>query len=396
VSGNRRPRRRRSGTRLAIVGAVGIMLVVLLIFGITSCVRGCTSSQQEATSQEQTDEEESDQPVNEKDKRVAYGIDAETTAKLGQVLDRDESFAYLAAHADKIEDARLIDLALAEPEAVSFVAGAVDATGATQAFGASIPQGEYPTLYTFDTRWGYAPYADGMIGSIGSGPVAISMASMGLTGQTTQDPATVAALISAANAATGVSGMDETYLLEHLSDVGLAAAVADPSSEGMYIPLVENLPVIARVRENSGIGSNLSHWILITKLNDDNSISLNDPTSAIASSHSWSLGAVAAQTEAAYQISISYNGTAPGGSTAGIASGVQPQEGDNAQGTTSEDGTTDDSYADQSYSDQTYTDDSYTDQTSTDESYVDQGSTDQGYTDQGYTDQTYAEESTGY
>jgi hypothetical protein len=207
------------------VGIVGILLLALLVFGISSCVRGCTSTQQtEAT---ETEKEKDTSPVNEKDERVAFGVDAELTSKFSQVLDRNDDFAYLAAHADMIEDQRLIDLALTEPEAVSFVAGAVDATGSTQAFGASVPQGEYPKLYTFDKRWGYAPYADGTIGAVGSGPVALAMASMGLTGSTAQDPVAMAAAVSAANVANGATGMDDDFLLNHANDVGLAAAVAE-------------------------------------------------------------------------------------------------------------------------------------------------------------------------
>ena len=184
VGSSRRQNSSRSiNPRIIIVGVVGLLLLIAIVFGISSCVRGCSNQGKKDSAKEQ------EQQVNPDDERVAFGVSSDVTAKLGAVLDRNEAFEKIAKSADKITDERLIDLAIAEPDAIEFVAGSVKANGSSQPYGEVVTQGTYPQLYTFDTRWGYLPYADGIMGVTGSGPVALSMAAMGLTGKNTYDPA---------------------------------------------------------------------------------------------------------------------------------------------------------------------------------------------------------------
>ena len=330
-SGRRQSSSRGINPRLIIVGVVGILLLIALVFGISSCVRGCSANK---APKEQAEEVK----VNPVDKRVAYGVADDETKRLAEVLDRNEAFATIAKNADKITDDRLIDLAIAEPDAVEFVAGSIKADGSTQPYGDTVSQGEFPKLYTFDPRWGYAAYADGTVGSIGSGPVALSMASMGLSGKTTYDPATVAAAVSAAKLDNGTTGMDDSFLTNHASDAGLVANGLEASADGIYIPLAEDgVPVVVKLKSDSGIGSSNAHWALVVSLNSDNSITLLDPTSSIASSHTWSLGAISSKADTAYSL------TAAVGTT------------DDA--TMTDDGTgTGENYDDGSYDDGTYDD----------------------------------------
>lgn len=308
--GHRQNSMRRINPRLIIVGIVAILMVIAMVFGISSCVKGCSSSKK-------AQKTETEQKVNPTDKRVAYGVSTEVTDKLSAVLDRNETFAKIAKYADKITDERLIDLAIAEPEAIDFVAGSIKADGSTQPFGTAAPQGEFPQLFTFDTRWGYMAYADGILGVTGSGPVALSMASIGLSGgNTTYDPVAVAQAITTAKLAKGTSGMDDSFLVNHAADAGLTAYVLEASSDGIYGGIADNMPVLIKLKADSGIGSNEPHWALITQLNTDNSITVYDPTSAIASSHTWSLGAVAGRCDTAYALTTTSGTTATGGADA--------------------------------------------------------------------------------
>ena len=322
VGSSRRQSSSRSiNPRIIIVGVVGVLLIIALIFGVTSCVKGCSARNTKK-------DEAKEVKVNPEDKRVAYGVSAEETDRLAVVLDRNEAFASIAKNADKITDERLIDLAIAEPEAIEFVAGSVKADGSTQPYDAAVPQGEYPKLYTFDPRWGYASYADGIVGSTGSGPVALSIASMGLSGKTTYDPATIAQAVTSAKLASGTTGMDDSFLTNHASEAGLVATSVEASSDGIYIPLAEDgVPVVIKLKSDSGIGSNNAHWAVVISLNSDNSITVYDPTSAIATSHTWSLGAVASKTDTAYSV------TAAAGTAGGTDAATSP---DTTGGDTSE------------------------------------------------------------
>lgn len=318
-SGNRRPlqgrdtgyrigsNRRQKPTgninpRLIIIGIVGILLVIALVFGISSCVRGCSSSR---TSKK---DETKQAKVNPTDERVAYGVSADETAKLSAVLDRNEAFEQIAKSANKISDARLIDLAIAEPEAIEFVAGAAKADGTTQPYADALVTGEYPALYTFDARWGYATYGEGTVGSLGSGPVALAMASMGLSGQATYDPSVIAQAVIAAKLDSGTAGMDDAFVSNHAAEAGVTATSVEASSDGMYNPIAEGQPVLIKLKADSGVGSASAHWAVIVGLNSDNSISLNDPTSVYATTHPWSLGALSARTDTAYSL-VAASGT---------------------------------------------------------------------------------------
>lgn len=305
-SNHRQSSMRNVNPRIIIAGIIALLLIIAMIFGISSCVKGCSAKS------EKKQAVETEQKVNPDDKRVAYGVSSEVTAKLGEVLDRNETFAKIAKYADKITDERLIDLAIAEPDAIDFVAGSIKADGSTQPYGTAVPEGEFPQLYTFDERWGYMTYADGILGVTGSGPVAVSMASIGLSGNTNYDPVTVAEAITASKLANGSSGMDDSFLVNHASDAGLQAIVIEASSDGIYGAIAEYQPVLIKLKADSGIGSAYAHWALITQLNTDNSISVYDPTSVAASSHTWSLGAIAARCDTAYSVSAtsgSSNGT---------------------------------------------------------------------------------------
>lgn len=298
VGSSRRQRTSRSvNPRVIVVGIIGILLIIGIVFGITSCVRGCSKRDKK---QSQTEEVK----VNAIDKRVAYGVSADETAKIGAVLDRNETFSQIAKNADKITDSRIIDLAINEPEAIDFVAGYLKSDGSTEAFGETVRQGEFPMLFTFDERWGYAPYADSILGVTGSGPVALSMAVMGVTGDTSHDPASIAKTVSKASLDSGATGMEDSFITNHAADYGVSITSIEATSDGIYTPIAEAQPVLIKLKENSGIGTTDAHWALITSINADNSITVFDPTSTEDSSHSWSLGAVSGRTDAAYSVTV--------------------------------------------------------------------------------------------
>lgn len=310
VGSSRRQKSSRDiNPRLIIIGVVGILMVIALIFGISSCVRGCKNTRQ-------TQKTEQEVKVNPADKRVAFGVSSEETAKIAEVLDRNEAFEKIAKNADKITDERLIDLAIAEPDAIPFVAGSLSADGTSQAYDESLPSGEIPLLYTYDTRWGYIDYADGILGVTGSGPTALSMAAMGLTGKNTYDPASVAASITSSNLATGTTGMDDSYVSGHASDVGLTATGVEASSDGIYNPISEGQPVIIKLKSDSGVGSATAHWALVIGVNPDNSVTVYDPTSSYASTHSWSLGAISSRTDTAYALTTGTSTSSSGDASA--------------------------------------------------------------------------------
>ena len=327
-SSRRQSPQRGINPRIIIAGVAALLLLIALIFGISSCVKGCSRN-----SKKQTETQE--QKVNPDDKRVAYGVSSEETAKLSEILDRNETFAKIAKNANKISDERLIDLAIAEPAAIDFVAGSIKADGSSQPYGDNVTQGEYPKLYTFDPRWGYLPYSDGIVGVAGSGPVALSMGAMGLTGNSAYDPATLAQAVAAANLASGSAGMDDSFVTNHGSEAGVTATSIEVSSDGLYLALSESQPALVKSKADSGIGTSYAHWALVAQLNSDNSINVYDPTSVEASSHSWSLGAIANRCDTAFSLTAASGSTA-GGTDAGATDSYTESTGTEGTDTSSE------------------------------------------------------------
>ena len=334
-NGSRRQSASRNiNPRVIVVGVVGLLLLISLLFGITSCVKGCSGNTKPK------EEPKQEEKVNPDDSRVAYGVPSDLTAKISAVLDRNETFAQIAERADKYSDARMIDLAIAEPEAIDFVAGFPDSDGSTKPYDGQVTRGEYPKLYTFDEHWGYAVYADGVMGITGSGPVSLSMASMGLSGKTTYEPTVVAQAVTAANAATGATGMDDSFLTSHGSDAGVVAtAIEGIADGGIATAAGENQPVIVKLKSSSPIGNGSAHWILVTGANPDGTLNISDPTSAIASAQPWAAGAIATAADSAYSLAaaagttgINPDATNPDGT---------PVDGTSADGTTTDGTTTD-------------------------------------------------------
>ena len=330
IGSNRRQKSRSVNPRLIIVGVVGILLIIALVFGISSCVRGCSKSR---STKKTTEVEEKVNPV---DARVAYGVSADETNKLTTVLDRNEAFDTIAKNANKITDVRLIDLAISEPEAVAFVAGSIKADGSTQPYTEVVSQGDYPTLYTFDARWGYAAYGEGSVGSLGSGPVALSMASMGLSGKNTYDPSVIAQAVVAAKLDTGTTGMDDAFVSNHGTEAGVSVTSLEASSDGMYGYIAEGQPVLIKLKADSGVGSSNAHWALIVAINSDNSITLHDPTSVYATEHPWSLGALSSRTDTAYALTAAEGTVA--GTTTTDDQGYATEQGDDSYDEGTDDG----------------------------------------------------------
>lgn len=148
-------------TRTYIVIGLAVIAILLLIFIISSCVRSCAKKSTPGAE------------VNSVDSRVAAGTSEELTKALAAKLDQNKNFAWIAEHADKYSDKSLIELALAHPEAIDFVANYPDSDGKAKTYDDSLTKGTAPQFYTWDSRWGGVSYAGSVIATKGSGPTAL-------------------------------------------------------------------------------------------------------------------------------------------------------------------------------------------------------------------------------
>ena len=191
---------------------VGLVLLILLIFGISSCVTSCNNSGKQTKSAQKE--------VNSYDGRVAAGVSESLTKQFTPVLDQNKKLSWIAAHADEYADARLCQLALREDSAIDFVAGLPKAKATGKKYGDGNEKGSYPLLYDWDARWGYVKYADSVMGVTGSGPTSLSMAYMGLTGKTDQTPNALAELSTEGKYTDKGSGTKKEFFTKVGAQVG--------------------------------------------------------------------------------------------------------------------------------------------------------------------------------
>lgn len=265
-----------------------MVLLVLVIVGVSSCVRGCSS-----------DPAQSANPV---DSRVAAGVSEELTQQFATELNRDEKLASIAATADRYADTGLLELALSVPEAIDFVAAYPDAEKTAQPYGDTVTQGKAPQLWCWDARWGSVDYAGRALAITGSGPTALSMAYMGLTGNNDKSPADLAQQASEANAATGDSAMAASFLESSAEGLGLSYRGYTSNADNLSQALDAGTYVLLETK--AGSITSTAHWILLVSENEDGSITVYDPTSPDVSAHPWAAATLAASTDTIHALRL--------------------------------------------------------------------------------------------
>ena len=282
--------RRLSANRRLIIAALGALLVViLLVVGISSCVRGCSADQGSTSG--------TGNPI---DSRVAEGVSEELTQQFATQLDRGEKLKDIAANANQYENQGLLELALSEPAAIDFVAAYPESSKEAQPYEDAVTQGTVPELYCWDARWGAVDYADAPLALTGSGPTALAMARMALTGTADQTPATIAQAVSDAGMAGGESGMSADFLGEPLAALGIASTDYAANADNLLQALETGSYVLIEV--TAGSLTDATHWVLVTGSNDDGSVTVLDPTSPDVSSHTWDAATIASGATTMYAL----------------------------------------------------------------------------------------------
>lgn len=273
---------------------MGLLGLLLVLFLVGSCVRGCSPSQPEQTGDQKA--------VNSYDSRVSSGASEHLTNEFTPQLNRSEKLAWIAQNADRYADERLPELALLEPEATDFVASVPDSDKKSADYTDSNEVGTYPLVYNWDARWGYVEYAGSNVGVNGSGLAALFMARAGLTGKTDLTPASLAADATSGGYTDETLGTAASFFTGKAADYGVAVKEYTPSGDNLKTILSEGSTSIALVQLKANFTTPYAHWALVVSLNSDGSVSLYDPASASASMRPWAAGTIGANCDGMYQL----------------------------------------------------------------------------------------------
>ena len=174
------------------------------------------------------------------------------------------------------------------PEAMAYGAGYPDfiQTGIRQPIDLSgeVRQGSVPMLIQWDSRWGYSPYGESLVGYAGCGPTCVSMVSIALTGYHDNDPLSVATYAADNHYYTKGYGTAWSIMTEGCTHFGI---------EGKELPLDEN-KVISSVEEGHpvvlamgpGEFTDNGHFIVVSGYSE-NGFTIRDPNSPAHSTRLW-------------------------------------------------------------------------------------------------------------
>jgi hypothetical protein len=161
-------------------------------------------------------------------------------------------------------------------------------------------KGEFPYLYQIDPQWKDVPYLDGTIEDTGCGPTALTVAYVGLTGNTDYDPVKMAQFTIDNGYVT--DGMTAWTLMEDGAEkLGLASEQFPVSAENLIARLEAGDVVIVSVKP--GDFTDKGHFMVVTGMAPNGSVYIRDSNSVENSSHTWSAERIAKQAKGMWALS---------------------------------------------------------------------------------------------
>lgn len=194
---------------------------------------------------------------------------------------------------------KLLKLAATEPEAVPFVRGFPDAYPADAAEATGDPAaGEVPRFYQWDPRWGATVYSSTAFAVTGCCPTSLSMVYQGLTGKGDLSPYDMGVRARDGGYMAEFDGTDSSFLVNEAASLGLSCTSIDADADALRAALEGGAAVICNV--GPGDFTDNGHFFVITGVDGDGNLIINDPYSAERSNQAWDVEKVLGQTKALF------------------------------------------------------------------------------------------------
>lgn len=212
------------------------------------------------------------------------GADAALLRQLQTMYQDNPEAADILAHPENYPDALLLLLSK-RPETLDFVKNYPEKKGEKVQVNLKdeVKKGVVPLLYQWDIRWGYDRYGDSIVALAGCGPTCLSMVALGLNGDTSLDPGTVAAFSEDHGFLTEV-GSSWELMTAGAKDLGLASEELPLDENRMIQALEAGSPIICSMRPGDFTDS--GHFIVLTGY-EDGAFTVHDPNSINNSQKKW-------------------------------------------------------------------------------------------------------------
>lgn len=180
----------------------------------------------------------------------------------------------------------IIELGERNPDAKDFVRNYNKYYGKHQTIHLSkeAKKGKIPLLLQWDKRWGYEVYGSNVMGITGCGPTCLSMVALGLTGDSSYDPLTIARYAEENGYYSSGNGTEWALMREGCEHFGLSSKELPLVKKRMEEALDEGHPIILAM--GAGDFTAKGHYIVLTGY-DSEGFTVHDPNSPTRSERKW-------------------------------------------------------------------------------------------------------------
>ena len=211
--------------------------------------------------------------------------ESEINEKLRLYSQNDSRYAEIYENKDVLPE-DMLQAVCRNPEIIDFAVGYLTSGGKNsgEITKAELTD-EVPLFIQWDSRWGYVPYGDNIIGLSGCGPTCLSMVTVYLTGNTKYSPDYIADFAAKQSYYEDNSGTTWSLFTEGCEKFGLHSEELPLNYNSMVNALEDGNPIICSM--NPGDFTAVGHFIVIRGIEDGKFI-INDPNSRSRSSRLWS------------------------------------------------------------------------------------------------------------
>ena len=261
-----------------IVGIVIMIVSIIIVFGWPKKATSVNNVTSVNTSDNKTDNENVDNTVvNNPDENLASNnIEAQENNGLPPSL---------------------IELKNKYPETADFVDSYPEYIGIEYNsdidLSEDVTEGEIPLFIQWDKRWGYYIYGNDFFGVNGWGPTCLSMIICGLTNDTVCNPYEVAQFSMENDYYIMGQGTSWDLMTKGAYAFGLTVEEGEISEQYIRDNVSENSPMICSMYP--GDFTYTGHFIVLTGIDEEGKVIVNDPNSYINSEKHWELAEVTTQ-----------------------------------------------------------------------------------------------------
>lgn len=150
-----------------------------------------------------------------------------------------------------------------------------------------IVEGEIPLFIQWDKRWGYCMYGNDFFGVNGCGPTCLAMVVCGLTNDSEYNPYDIAMFSMSNDYYISGQGTSWNLMTEGARNLGLTVESDNITQWYIEHNLSSQSPMICSMEP--GDFTYTGHFIVLTGIDEDGKIIVNDPNSYINSKKHWEI-----------------------------------------------------------------------------------------------------------